>query len=76
IPYEAAICPFCRAKQPEVVNPDIVSTLGDGIADKWKKTYGFDILDQTVANADTDGDGFSNLEEFRSGTNPLDPKSH
>lgn len=76
IPYDAVICPFCKAKQPEVVNPQTVSTLGDGISDVWKKQYGFDVLDQTVTLADPDSDGFNNLEEFRAKTNPLDPKSH
>ncbi|TAN37543.1 MAG: hypothetical protein EPN23_05130 [Verrucomicrobia bacterium] len=76
IPYNALSCPFCGAKQPEVVNPLTVSTEQDGISDVWKKKYGFDILDPNVANADPDNDGFSNLEEYRASTDPLDPKSH
>lgn len=76
IPFRAAICPFCSAKQPEEADADKECTLNDGIPDVWKKKYGFDILDATVAKADPDGDGFSNLEEYRAGTDPLDPKSH
>ena len=76
IPFDAAICPFCGAKQPEVEDPLTKSTAHDGIPDVWKKKYGFDILDETVANRDDDKDGFTNLEEFRAGTDPRDPKSH
>lgn len=76
IPYYAVSCPFCGASQPVVVNPADVSSANDGIPDVWKKKYGFDIFDPNVANADPDGDGFTNLEEYRAGTDPLDPKSH
>jgi len=76
IPFRAAICPFCAVKQPQEADVDKESTLNDGIPDVWKKKYGFDILDQTVAKADPDGDGFNNYEEYRAGTNPLDPKSY
>jgi len=76
IPYVALICPFCGSKQPEVADPLRESTLHDGIPDVWKKKYGFDVLDSNVANTDSDNDGFTNLEEYRAGTNPLDPKDH
>ena len=76
IPYSANVCPFCAAKQPEEADADKISTANDGIPDVWKKKYGLDILDTTVAKADPDNDGFNNLEEYRAGTNPLDPKSH
>jgi len=76
IPYRANICPFCAAKQPEEADVDKECQLNDGIPDVWKKKYGFDVLDPTVAKADPDNDGFNNLEEYRAGTNPLDPKSH
>ena len=76
IPYNAAVCPFCAAQQPGIGDVNKISTLNDGIPDVWKKKYGFDILDPTMTNADPDHDGFTNLEEYRAGTNPLDPKSH
>lgn len=40
----------------------------DGLADAWEYEM-FGNLDQD-ASGDTDGDGFSNLQEFRSGTHP------
>jgi Ca2+-binding RTX toxin-like protein len=43
----------------------LASTSGDGIPDWWKAKYG--IVDP---NADPDGDGWSNLQEFLHGTNP------
>lgn len=52
------------------------SSLHDGIPDWWKLQYGFGIFDPYVADDDPDGDGFSNLEEYIDGTNPLDPLSH
>ena len=41
------------------------STSGDGIPDWWKAKYG--AIDP---NADPDGDGWNNLQEFLHGTNP------
>src|SRR5262244_3165096 len=49
------------------------STVNDGIPDSWKIKYGFDINDPTVASADPDGDGLTNLQEYQLGTNPLNP---
>ena len=40
----------------------------DGVADSWERMF-FTNLNQT-ATADSDGDGVSNLQEFRDGTNP------
>jgi hypothetical protein len=52
-----------------VLDPSL-SAVGDGIPNGWKQQYGFDPLDPTVANADPDGDGFTNLQEFQAGTDP------
>ncbi len=51
------------------------SQVGDGIPNSWKLQYGFSPFDPTVAAADPDGDGLSNLQEFLLGTNPLDSTS-
>jgi hypothetical protein len=48
-----------------------MSAVGDGIPNSWKQQYGFDPFDPNVANADPDGDGMSNLQEFLAGSNPL-----
>jgi hypothetical protein len=72
IPYEAKECPYCSTKQPD---DDKGLDLG-GITDDWKKKHNFEVDDPMVANADPDKDGFTNLEEFRAGTDPLDLKSH
>ena len=54
------------------VNPSD-STLGDGIPDDWKIAHGFDPNDPSVASADTDNDGLTNLQEFQAGTDPRNP---
>ena len=51
----------------------ITDTAGDGIPDAWKEQYGFDIYDPTVASQDSDGDGFTNLQKYYAGSNPLVP---
>ncbi len=46
---------------------------GDGLADSWEMTY-FGNLNQN-ASGDSDGDGVSNGDEFRDGTNPTNSAS-
>ena len=41
----------------------------------WFKKYGLDLNDPKMLDADADGDGFSNRDEFLAGSNPLDPES-
>lgn len=41
----------------------------------WFRKYGLDAKDPAMLDADSDGDGFSNREEFLAGTNPRDPLS-
>ena len=50
-----------------------ISTLNDGIPDSWKIAHGFDPNDPSVASADTDNDGLTNLQEFQLGTDPRNP---
>lgn len=43
---------------------------GDGLPNSWEDAYGFDLYSSADAQADADGDGMSNLEEFTAGTHP------
>ena len=75
-------CPWSGCKKAlkprtsDVVAVQTVQVTDDennnGIPDKWEKQH--KIFD-TKGN-DADGDGFSNLDEFKGKTNPTDPKSH
>jgi len=49
---------------------------GDRIADSWELAYGLSGANAEDAALDSDGDGVSNLDEYRGGTNPNDPTSY
>src|SRR5207245_1316483 len=48
---------------------------GDGIPNGWNQQYGFSPFDPSVAAADPDGDGMSNLQEFLASTDPTNSAS-
>ena len=50
-------------------------TDGDGIPDAWELLYAGNLVNLT-GPGDNDDDGMTNLEEFESDTNPLDPLSN
>ncbi len=47
----------------------------DGVPDSFEIANGFDPLDAADASEDADGDGFTNLEEFKADSDPNDPGS-
>ncbi|HUJ72922.1 MAG TPA: family 16 glycosylhydrolase [Verrucomicrobiae bacterium] len=51
------------------------SQVNDGIPNGWKQQYGLNPFDPSVAAADPDGDGLSNLQEYLLGTDPTDKSS-
>ena len=68
------VCPFCGLKQEE--EKVVLDADGDGLPDEWEKKFGLNAGDPSDANADTDGDGFTNAEEFAAGSDPTNPKDH
>lgn len=68
-------CPFCGEKQAEEVKV-VVDQDNDGLPDEWEKKYGLNPTDAADASADSDNDGFTNLEEFVAKTDPTDPHDH
>ena len=53
------------------ITTDVDDADGDGMPDWWEERYGFDPRDPTDAEQDEDGDGYTNIEEYNNGNNPL-----
>lgn len=68
-------CPFCGEKQEEE-RKTVLDADADGLPDEWEKRYGLNPGDPSDANADTDGDGFTNAEEFAAKTDPTNRNDH
>ena len=68
-------CPFCGEKQQEeklvVLDAD-----GDGLPDEWERKFSLNPGNAADAQADKDGDGFSNMEEYVAKTDPSDVNDH
>ena len=69
------VCPFCGLKQEEEKKV-VLDADGDGLPDEWERKFGLNPADASDANADSDGDGFTNAEEFAAKTDPTNPKDH
>lgn len=71
------ICPYCNEAQPKDLDEgDDWDSDGDGMPDSWEKLHGLNPLDPSDAQGDLDDDGFTNLEEYQSKTDPSDSASH
>jgi hypothetical protein len=61
---------YAGANTVRLTNLVVVDTDGDGMPDWWEDLYGLDKNNPADAALDLDGDGASNLNEFRAGTLP------
>ena len=59
----------------KTVLPSGITAEENAAFEAWFRKYGLDPKDPATLDADTDGDGYSNREEFLAGTNPRDPDS-
>ncbi|MFQ6107324.1 MAG: NosD domain-containing protein [Thermoplasmata archaeon] len=57
-------------------DPLLNDTDGDTMPDGWEHLNSLDPKDPSDAGEDLDGDGFTNLDEYRNDTNPNNPHSH
>ncbi len=78
--YDMDVCPYCHTKQGEKKKKGVSSGDDmdrDGIPDEFEKKYkALDPNVSTDADRDSDGDWFSNRQEYEADTSPDDPKSH
>jgi hypothetical protein len=68
----AALAP--TAAQPNATAP-VTDADNDGLLDAWEIANGLDPASPADAALDSDGDGYTNLEEFRAGSNPRERQS-
>ena len=74
---DAKVCPDGHEQPDENAEvPEESDSDGDGIPDAWERAHGLNPVDPDDAAKDPDGDHFTNLEEFDSGTDPNDAKAH
>ncbi|NOY80101.1 MAG: hypothetical protein GXP31_03755 [Kiritimatiellaeota bacterium] len=78
--YDMDVCPYCHTKQGKKKKKGVSSGDDldrDGIPDAFEKKYkALDPNVSTDADRDSDGDWFTNRQEYEADTSPDDPKSH
>jgi hypothetical protein len=55
---------------PEYKGTPYQDSDGDGMPDEWEKAHGLNPNDPSDANADLNGDGYTNIEDFINGLDP------
>ncbi|MEP6668491.1 MAG: Amuc_1099 family pilus-like system protein [Chthoniobacter sp.] len=73
---QVAPAPKTDATGAPVVATATVNANEKDAYEAWFKKYHLDLNDPKMLDADPDGDGFTNREEFLANTDPLDPTSH
>ena len=76
IPFTAEVCPFCFRKQGIENKPK--DSDSDFMPDFYESKYGLNPFDNADADIDSDGDGFTNLQEYKAGIDlgrEFNPKS-
>ncbi|MBL9193858.1 MAG: hypothetical protein JNJ82_16010 [Opitutaceae bacterium] len=59
---------------PEYRGTPYADTDRDGLPDTWEKTHGLNPSDPADAGADSNSDGYTNIEEFINGRDPRGPR--
>jgi uncharacterized repeat protein (TIGR01451 family) len=70
--------PFTANNTASATTTVWLDSIGDGIPDWWRQQFfgsGATTNNASCTGCDGDGDGFSNLQEFLTGTDPTDPSS-
>jgi hypothetical protein len=49
---------------------------GDGLPDNWENAFALNPASSSDRNLDSDGDGFTNWQEYQAGTDPSDAASY
>lgn len=56
---------------PDYNGKPYIDSDNDGMSDAWEKAYGLNPKDASDANKDLNGDGYTNIEKYINGINPI-----
>jgi hypothetical protein len=76
IPYDTQICPYCQFPQPEILKWEDRDDDVDDLPNGYERDHDLDPNNPADASFDSDGDGFTSLEEFKAGTDPTNEEDY